>query len=385
MSKSNSVKNRTLLYRGTDAQMVGSAEPEWPSFDVQEGWTPGQRHMAMGRSFNWYRFTQDDRTANTFVAEWLERSDKRKPLANAIRKNGNILPTYGWMCRCASMGLRLTLGDLRKLHQVLTKFALEQAEQASAHTTPSNTVRKPTIQDHINEKMRECMGEIQGQIDEFVANDCTGDPKVMASLIKFNVPQVRVKELASRLERQQQELELARAGTDPDLTEGYSQFGKRQLNRFVDWIKTAQEQIWSYGTMKAANRKPKVRKGQTPQKMVSKLRFLSKSTELKVESIDPTQILKASELWVYHVKKRKLGVYIADTTQSSLYVKGSKLMGYSETLSVWKTLRKPETQIAELMKAGKPASKKWFEDIKAVESKMNGRITEEILLLKAYK
>ena len=35
--------------------------------------------------------------------------------------------------------------------------------------------------------------------------------------------------------------------------------------------------------------------------------------------------------------------------------------------------------------AGKPASKKWFGDIPTAESKLNGRITEEYLLLKTYK
>jgi hypothetical protein len=119
--------------------------------------------------------------------------------------------------------------------------------------------------------------------------------------------------------------------------------------------------------------------------MVSKLKYLDKDVELKIQSIDPTQILKATELWVYNVKKRKLGIYLADDSQGSLYIKGSKILGYSETRSICKTLRKPDAQLKELMAAGKPASKKWFEDIKAVESKLNGRITEEFLLLKVYK
>jgi hypothetical protein len=385
MSKTNTAKTRLLHYRGTDAQMVGDTEHEWPSVEEQESLTPTQRQMLMARAFNWYNFTQDSKRANEFVAEWLERSSKRKALAQAVRKQGDLLPTWGWLCRCANQGLVLKLNEVRQLHRVLMRFAQTQMELTSSQKAAVPTAKRPTIQDHIAEKIRECMGEIQGQIDEFVAADCMGDPKIMALLIKYNIPQVRVKELAARLELQQRELELVKAGTDPQLTEGYSNFGKRQINRFVDWLKTAQEQIWSYGTMKAASRKPAARKSATPQKLVSKLKYMHKNAELKVESIDPTQILKASELWVYNVKKRKLGIYVVDSTQSTLYVKGSKILGYSETLSVCKTLRKPETQIRELLAAGKPASKKWFEDIKAVESKMNGRITEEILLLKAYK
>lgn len=384
MSKNTAVKIRGLIYRGTDVSMVGATEPTWPDPAEQAVWTPGKRHLTLGAAFNWYNFTQDAKRANEFVAEWLDRSEKRKTLAQLVRKYGRISPTMGWLCRSAVMGYQMQLGDLRKLHRELTTFASEKTQELK--NQPAETVvKKPSIQDYIAEKIRECMGEIQGHYDDFLVNDCTGTPNVIASLIKFNIPQVRVKELAARLETQYNEMRAVQTGSDPQLVEGYANYGKRQINRIVDWLKTAQEQIWSYGTMKAANRKPKARKGVTPQKLVSKLKYMDKSAELKVESIDPTQILRASELWVYNVKKRKLGIYVADSTQSALYVKGSRIQGYSETLSVCKTLRKPETQIKELLAAGKPASKKWFEDIKAVESKLNGRITTEMLLIKAYK
>jgi hypothetical protein len=265
---------------------------------------------------------------------------------------------------------------------VIAKRA-EMAEQAKSVAVAP--VKKRTIQDHLQEKIYECGGEIQGHFDDFVVGGCQSEPNLLPILIRYNIPQARVRDLTADLEKQLLEFREVQKGADPQLVEGYSQYGKRQITRMVDWCTKALEQLFSYGTMKAAARKPKTRRGQTPQKMVSKLKYLDKDVELKIQSIDPTQILKATELWVYNVKKRKLGIYLADDSQGSLYIKGSKILGYSETRSICKTLRKPDAQLKELMAAGKPASKKWFEDIKAVESKLNGRITEEFLLLKAYK
>lgn len=387
MSKAQPTKIRGLVYRGVDAQMVGAAEPTWPSAEEQINWTPNQRIRALGDAFRWYNLTQDNKRVDEFVAEWLDRMPKRKQLAQIIRKQGNMPSTFGWLCRAATVGYCLQMKDLRHIQKALSNSvqASLQEQSQKVQEAPKPTVKKPTIQDRINEKMSECKGEIAGAMDDFIKAGYEGQPNMAKLLIQYNVPQARVKEVAAMLERDYRELLQVQAGNDKELAEGYQQMGKRQVNRLIDWLKTAQEQIWSYGTMKAANRKPKVRKGQTPQKMVSKLKYLAKDTELKLESIDPVDILKASELWVYDVKKRKLGIYVADDTQSALYVKGGKILGYSETRSVCKTMRKPEQQIKELMAAGKPASKKWFGELKAVESKLNGRITENMLLLKAYK
>jgi len=54
-------------------------------------------------------------------------------------------------------------------------------------------------------------------------------------------------------------------------------------------------------------------------------------------------------------------------------------------VSVQKTLRKPAEQLKALLAAGKPASKKFFKDIKSTDVKLNGRLGEDWIILKAYK
>jgi hypothetical protein len=52
---------------------------------------------------------------------------------------------------------------------------------------------------------------------------------------------------------------------------------------------------------------------------------------------------------------------------------------------VAKTLRKPEQQLPEFNKAGKVQLRKFLDNIKGVETKMNGRFNEQTVILKAVK
>ena len=108
--------------------------------------------------------------------------------------------------------------------------------------------------------------------------------------------------------------------------------------------------------------------------------FLNK-TNYKIVSIDPTKIVGATELWVFNTKNRKLGKYVAEPN-IELTIKGTTLQFFNENQSVCKTLRKPEQQLKEFGKSGKVALRKFLGNIKATETKMNGRLNEHIVLLK---
>ena len=97
--------------------------------------------------------------------------------------------------------------------------------------------------------------------------------------------------------------------------------------------------------------------------------------------MSPADIIGAQELWVYNVKTRKLGRYVAAQYQE-LGVKGTSITGYDESKSVSKTLRKPEEKLREFGKASKVQLRKFLEEIRATEARLNGRINADILLLK---
>jgi hypothetical protein len=70
------------------------------------------------------------------------------------------------------------------------------------------------------------------------------------------------------------------------------------------------------------------------------------------------------------------------TEFQELGVKGTTITGFNEATSVQKTLRKPADQLKEFKAAGKVVLRRFLEDINAVDTRMNGRINEDIILLK---
>jgi hypothetical protein len=129
------------------------------------------------------------------------------------------------------------------------------------------------------------------------------------------------------------------------------------------------------------NRAPRKTKAVPKEKLIAKLKYMKTNEPLKLVSISPVDIIGAGELWVYNTKSRKLGKYVA-AEFNTLNVKGTTITNFDEAKSVQKTLRKPEEKLKEFKAAGKIALRKFLDEINATDTKMNGRLNEETILLK---
>ena len=133
-----------------------------------------------------------------------------------------------------------------------------------------------------------------------------------------------------------------------------------------------------------ANRKTRKPKPKSAEKLVAKIKYCISDEKYSVASINPADIIDATELWVFNTKTRKIGKYVAEDN-CTLQVKGTTLQFFDTNKSVAKTLRKPEQQLPEFNKAGKVQLRKFLDNIKGVETKMNGRFNDQTVLLKAVK
>lgn len=378
---------KIVPYRESDAKYVGD-EPQYPDIEKQRSWTSSDYQSQLMRTLNWYAHTQDKKKSAEWLATFIERNPRRAKLATAIRR-GDVWPgaTVGYVFRAGRVGLELRFGTLRKLVKIL-----KQAEAEGTTAQPVAEVKEevkpkgPNIQDRLNERMSECLGELEGRFDDFITtNEFKGEPKVVELLTQFNVQPAQLKSALALAERRIAEYEEIITTRDSQLLEAYKHYGKRQLTAVVKWWTQVVADCNSYNVVKKASKAPRKKKAVSPEKMVSKLKYLKEFADLKLKSIEPTAILSAQDLWVYNTKTRKLGVYIVDQYAGALSVKNSSITGFDAAASVQKTLRKPAEQLKELASNGKPAAKKWFKGIKATEVKLNGRISADIILLKAYK
>jgi len=180
----------------------------------------------------------------------------------------------------------------------------------------------------------------------------------------------------------------ALAGDEYDL-EAWSNFTLPQLALAVEYL-TALNDLEhdesSDGKLHIRQKKaPQKPKEQPPEKIVSKLLFLDQDKETGIKSINPIEIVGASELWIYNTKTRKLGFY-AGLSPAGLSVKGTTILNYDEEASKVKTLRQPLKQMRQLMNGSKPL---WFhhywDAVKSVPQAIPPRIGRETLILKSRK
>jgi hypothetical protein len=174
---------------------------------------------------------------------------------------------------------------------------------------------------------------------------------------------------------------LASGNADEQLRECYSHRSKKQIRNLIAFYQEIMSACDMLAQEAKVNRKPKARKSIPKDKIVAKLKYKKTDEPLKLVSINPADIIGSKELWVYNIKTRKLGKYVA-AEFSDLGVKGTTITGFNEHTSVCKTLRKPEDKLKEFKSAGKVQLRKFLDEINATDTKMNGRINEETVLLK---
>jgi len=167
------------------------------------------------------------------------------------------------------------------------------------------------------------------------------------------------------------------------LVEGYSYLdtkSQKKIAQIYNAVVSACDMIIT--SQKATQTRTK--KPVAKDKIVARLKYQKEDTGLKVASVNPVDILEATQLWVYNVKTRKLGTYVAEE-HATLQVKGTTILFFNEKLSVQKTLRKPLEQLASFNKGNKVFVKKFIDSIKTTDTKLNGRINDQTILLKVTK
>jgi len=363
--------------RAGDGKFVGD-EPIWEKEAM-----PSNRKTALLKSFNWYNYNCDNKQAIEFIVNWLETMPKRKKLASAVKNNPDRMSsTIGWLCRMLRMGWKANMTEMRHVVRALRRVPVEKPQ---AKVEKEEVVYKPNIQDRLREIMHETAGEIEGRIDDFVLSGCKEDNiSAFAYLKEVNLPQVQAAKLPQLFARTIAELEEAVEGKDPQLKEGYSNFTKVQLKALIKAYHLILKDIESYVATKKVQRKPRKAKPKSIDKIVAKVKYKVDDNELKVSSAKPVTIPGASEVWVFNTKTRKIGRYVSEFP-GGLGIKGTSITGYNEVESIQKTIRKPAEKIKEFMTVTKAQTKKFMAGIKAVDIKLNGRLSTDILILKVFK
>jgi hypothetical protein len=367
-----------------------------PNWEGCETWSGAQFYRFFVSAMAWYRLESSAKELKPKVIDWMGRNGYTRDQIKAFKatKDSRCNSTMGAIAANLIRGMppvRIDFNQGRSAADWLgaeIASVMEQGKNDEQEEVAVVEVKAAgpvvTIQDRLREAAKQMTVEIEDALDLFSQDPEAFDLKAfkMLNLLKGKgAKAAHARIIKGFYTRSYDELVEAAGTKDEQLKEGYSHLTKAQLKKitaFYNEILTACDMLAQEAKI---NKKPRAKKAVPAEKIVAKLKYAKTHEPLKLVSVNPADIVGAKELWIYNVKTRKLGKYVAEEYKE-LSVKGTSITGFSEMQSVQKTLRKPEDQLKEFKAAGKVALRKFLEDIKAVDIKLNGRINEDTILLK---
>lgn len=387
-------KGKTKASHLSDARAKKGKDlsPKWAGC---EDWSADQFYIHFRNAMDYYRMESSGRELKPQVITWMSANGYTKDQIKAFKntKDYRSNSTMGSIAACLNRGMPPVRKDFNEgrdsaqwLRNQIAKVIAEGREDAEPESEEDakDAVVQPSIQDRLRDAAVRMAEEIDDAIESFLEDPDKFDPKAFKLVNLLRGRQVKAAHariIKDFYNRNYQELQEAALGKDEQLKEAYAHLTKKQLKNITDFYGEIIAACDMLAQEAKVNRKPRAKKVQPKEKIVAKIKYAKSDEKLKLVSINPTDIIGSKELWVFNTKTRKLGKYVAAEYQD-LGIKGASIVGFDENQSVQKTLRKPEEQLKEFKTLGKVALRKFLENIKAVDIKLNGRINEDTILLK---
>ena len=203
---------RPLIPRSGDTKYTGD-EPEWRLQPTEN------RAGHLSKALAWYNYFYGKKEAKEFACNYLDVHDRVKD-AKKIRAmpDSQVRMTAGWLCRMSMMGLQLDEHEQIKLDNLITEL-LTSKEEEVAEVRDETAPARPNIQDRLREKVSECLGELDGQFDEFIAAGAklNADYKPVSLMRSMNIAPQMISVIKDTWARKLAEFEDVVAGKDADL------------------------------------------------------------------------------------------------------------------------------------------------------------------------
>ena len=370
-----------------------------PTWDSVESMNAAQFLRHWHGAMEYYRLEFSGKDLKPAILKWMASVGCTKEDITAFKKtkDNRVNVTMGAIASCLLRGMPAVRADFNDgrdtaawLRNEIVKVIAEgkndiDEDAAKAAELAKPEVYTPSIQERVKEAALRMTEEIEDAIEGFHADPENFDPKAfkMLNLLKGKeVKAAHARIIKTLYSRDLAELEeLASGKADDQLKEGYSHRSKKQIKNLIAFYQEIMSACDMLAQEAKVNRAPRAKKAVPAEKIVAKLKYMKTNEPLKLVSINPADIIGTGELWIFNTKTRKLGKYVAKEF-NVLGVKGTTITNFDEFKSIQKTIRKPEEKLKEFKAAGKVQLRKFLEDINATDTKMNGRINEDIILLK---
>jgi hypothetical protein len=230
------------------------------------------------QALSWYAQNRDNKDATKYAVEYFKKKLKIQA-PDALKSQ---VSTFGFICRIVSLGGILNDSNAKWFNETIDK--LKQSTSVVKQTTTTSSV--VSIQDHIKRKASECIGELEGQIDDLIISEFKANVSPYATMTGMDVKNAHTKFIIEHFKTRRVEYDNVLTTDDSDIKEAYSNFTKSQLKKLisycdqviVDGMKLAGEAI--------KTRKPRKRKTKSADQLIAKLNYAKDFADLKITSVD---------------------------------------------------------------------------------------------------
>ena len=331
---------------------------------------------ALSRAFNFYNQDRDKKDARIYLKSYIKHKGMSVDIDGS--SDSDIILTYGWLARMVLNGNMLLPRHLDDLDNYInTLSTTKEVIKIVVDKTP-----RPSVRDYMQDKIAEVIGELEGVVDSFIKEDKEFD---LYNYLQANsIPKPYCKDIDAWARKRGIEFTEVYQTTDKELKDAYSHIGRRQQANLVKMFGAFIVDLEKYTQFKKANRKPRVTKAKPPAVQVAKVKFKKEDTELGIKSVNPSEMVGASQVWVYNVKYKRLAAYRSDSVQG-IQVKGSTLQNYDPDMSECRSIRRPEAFLKVLLDASKVKLRKLLSDLTTKGYDVSGRINDECIIVRVIK
>lgn len=362
-----------------------------PTWDGHEEWTDNEFKLRFFESMQYYNLQIAPKDIKSVVVKWMVLHNMEATLITEFKKvkDWRCSSTMASVASCMMRGMpteRIGVVCGSNVHDwLLNKInSVIEDSKSDINELDDETMPKKVIKVDKNEELLNAViSELDGIIDGFYKNLEAFDPRTVkfSSVLKsHNVKAIHVQAIKDVYASIIAELDIVLTGNiDEQLKEAYSCYNKKTIRKLHE---SYMDLMNSCDAIVAEASAPKPKKPVSKEKLVEKLKYLNKDDKLNLNSIDPTNIIGATELYCYDTRTRKLYKFLS-ADKNGLTVKGTCIENFNPDQSIGKTLKKPNEQLTQFKNSGKIALSKFLDDIDTLEIKASGKLTEHQLILKA--
>ena len=344
-------------------------EPKWDSY--KELTDEVEREKTFQRILYWIHYEIPEKKGVMYIKRWMRYNwpeDVFHPISKLPDSYFYMWAKYGYAWFKLGWMPKSSEAYFHSLKDKISKDATSYVEEKE------ETPKVVNIRDNLD---KFAMG-VDDSIERIINGTQITNYKDFVEAYKLN--NAETAEAVTIVDEFAMEFRELAQGEDEQLLEGYSHVKKSTLKHllaFFDGVTTGLMETKQAKKIVRIRRKRPVDKN----KLVRRLKYTKQHEQYK--SIDPVEIIGASEVWVYDIKRKRIGVYASEYA-NTLGVKGTVIDNYSLTKSYEKTVRKDE-QVKAFMECRKNGLHSFMDKVRGKKFPAKSRVQATMVLLRVIK